>query len=298
MPVFAQDPSVLPIKPAFKVGDVFTVLTEKHRSTTRNGITGPAPTIQWESVVEVLELIDRGYVIAWTRGEARLEPPQQLPPSLAVIMDIWNNARFELIVSPEGIIVDIRNYKELSEKLEQTIIHTQNLMASSNTDTAATRQAIEVVKQMLADRSTGVPMLIKDIAGMYGFYGRELELNGQTQYDIELPNPFGGSPIPANETWEFIGWSDDQKTAKFSMTQEIDKERFEDSLELMLKKFTPGEITQKQQMIKAAQSTKIKTTGQLAYESETGRITTVYIRREISAGNSGRTETWKWTLIE
>ena len=199
---FAAEPEVITVAPNFQVGDKIAFVTKKVRAQVINGATLPSPEVYWDNTIEVIEQDEHGFVLSWMRGKIRVDPPEPLPPAVTALADLWSDVRIDLLVTPEGRILDVSNYDDLKTYLEKTLVMTRDLLKEAGQDEALIDKTISTMRNLINDRSIGSTMLLKDIAGLFGAYQREIDIKGKTEYDIELPNPMGGSPIPATEVWQ------------------------------------------------------------------------------------------------
>jgi hypothetical protein len=246
----------------------------------------------------VVEKHESGFICTWTRGEIVFDAKLKMPSIVQSLANMWSDVHIELVVSPDGQILDIRNYDELAGKVELTVEKTRELLQDQGTDPAAADAAIAGVRKMMANRTIGTQLLVKDVAGLFGGYGRDIDLSGGTMYELELPNPFGNVPLPATETWEEPIWSDDHKVATLNWTQSIDRDAMARVISDMLDTLAPDKVADRERLMKEMQAFKMLTTGSYKYNPESGKIIYAYFERLIESGNQGRLETWEWTVTQ
>lgn len=158
-------------------------------------------------------------VFAWTHGETTMEgvPAEQREALEAVRALSAINARMRLeVVVDKGLVQGIRNLEEVAPIVEEAM---KALLPDQPPEATS----------LFSNPEALAPILLRDIAPFFTMTCTDMSVGEEISGDTLLPNPLGGAPIPAIETYTLL--QANGKTATYRFTLQLDPEAASKSLE-------------------------------------------------------------------
>lgn len=186
--------------PAFanwEVGDEYRIEYFRERTNLRNGVLKAGKA--WAIITaRVEEKTPDGYVIAWTNDDAGLDNYAQgagakVKEIEAFMADISKNLRIEIQTADTGFPTGLRNRDEMVSHMK---VATQKILTTLDSDPKMQAKIQSALQQVLNPQMVETQALT-DAYFVYGLMGGSYRGGQVDTYDIELPFPFGGPPIPA-----------------------------------------------------------------------------------------------------
>ena len=183
----------LAIEPKFRADDRRTVTIEKSREDSRRveplRATG-------EAKLRVLEGGPRKAVLRWETDAISLPIPENVEASdVERIKAVTEDIAIEYATDSAGQLATLRNIAELKRATGRVLDEMEKL----DVKLAA---AVDALRPLLQSDQTLQATMTGDAALLHGAYGMRLEEGRPLDTPYELPNPFGGEPIPAEATFE------------------------------------------------------------------------------------------------
>lgn len=181
----------------WQVGDEYRIEYSRERTDLRNGSlkTGKA----WAIIkTRVEEKTPDGYLVAWTNEDAGLDNYAQGAGAKAkeieaLLLDVGKNLRSEIQTADTGFPTGLRNRDEMVSHMKTA---TETILTTLDLDPAMQARIRSGMQQMLSPQMVETQGLM-DAYLVYGLMGGSYRGGQVDTYDIQLPFPFGGSPIPA-----------------------------------------------------------------------------------------------------
>lgn len=187
----------LKLVPRLARGDRFVLEITKTRSQTgRPSMAG----MKGFQVVDVEITKDSGpnLLLSWTSRRTGVLGPDgkavALPPRAAGLATMYDGVQMLFELSPDCELVGLKNFKQIKPLMTETIDKTLAVMNGSPQEKAKLRQAVAT---MLGSRKMIEQICSKEITLLLALGGLELNVEGATEFDYQLPTPFGEGVIPA-----------------------------------------------------------------------------------------------------
>lgn len=303
----AQPESVEYIEPTFEIGLDFKpgstihFKTEKTRITKREG--EPATKIQnaYPSTLKTVNIRGGKRVITWKPGEVEWIEPADPPPQVREMAKLVEDVPFELEWDrKEQDIVRLHNYDEVMKLFDSSMTAiTENLVGEGMPESMVGTLR-EMTLAPFQNPETAHYFLLRDLLGFFVFDGRSLYEDAETIFTIQLPNPFGGEPIPATETWQPPEPIGETKTYRLQWEQVMDGDALVEALRPMVERLHPDDSRSQTQAMKEQVSGMQRTiTGTAVYDARKKMITSAEIVQVTGdMDKAGRSESWMWTVTD
>lgn len=188
----------------WQIGDSYRIESTKERTDRRSGVVkGGQGWVTIDARVE--EKTSEDYVIAWTNVDGGLDNYAQSAGAVskeaaalskeieALMVDLSKNLRSEIVTADTGFPTGIRNGDEMLSHM-----NTFGEKLLSTLDSHPEMQAkLRSAMQQVMNPQVIEKLMLFDAYIVYGLMGRSYRGGQVDTYDIELPFPFGGPPIPA-----------------------------------------------------------------------------------------------------
>ncbi len=298
VPAMAQEEDeTLTIMPTWEQGDRICFDLDKSRTMFRSGRELPTVSSHSHNSFEILS-DDDDYVVRWTVHNVEIESAIPMDDLVKRISTIATEHPMEFVFGRDAISLQrLQNFDELKDLIEATIAKLTPLLQAKGMPKPQVDQIMAGVAQMFSDNVTAAAMMSQDIAGMFMPYGYEFFVDYGTQIDTRIPNPAGGEALAAVETW-FIAEPNpaEPNMVTIEWAQTIEPEemtRFARELLAMM-----GQADAADNVAQAIEGIEMIRQAEYHYDREKELLTAAYIVSENLVMDSGRIETWEWTVVE
>jgi hypothetical protein len=223
-PASADGSKLLELKPKWKSGDIVRYEMTRTYSRDTDGKPGRKVTVRTPVEVEVIATDDEGTLLRWTQGSTVFDDPKQDDdPLVRAISGIQKGLDIDLELNADGVLIGLRNWKEL----RGTGLKVQDAVLAQMAKTGTTKNTIESLRKetekLFASKESLTAAFIPHAALLLLPYGREYELGKTVPYETTIPNVFGGDePFPAKGTYTLKSISKDATTAILVFKQTLD----------------------------------------------------------------------------
>lgn len=294
LPCLAKDTNDL-LRLNLKKGDTLAFETIKSRTQT-GGKKGVSIKVHWRNTLEVIDITDEAFVLAWTRDEPRLWKNQPMPAGTQDMAELASKARIDLVVSHDGQVVDIQNFEEVKKLVDESAAATRKMMLAAGRDAATVDRALAAVKPLFENRKAATSMLSKDIGSFFLAYGWEVEPKGTIEGESEAPNPTGGEPIPSKFSMRINDYSPSDGTIKAEWTDTIDSEAAAQMIRQIIQKLVPDKAGEVDEELDSEKVFDIVSSGTFTYDRQRGVVVHATFKREVKAGAMARVDTLEWIV--
>jgi len=186
----------LKLAPRLARGDRFVLEITKTRTQTGRPAMGGMKGFQ---IVDV-EIISSGKntLLGWTSRRTGVIGPDgksmALPPQAAGLATMYDGVQMLFELSPECELLGLKNFEQIKPLMTKMIDKTLAVMKKSPQEKAKFRQAVAT---MLSSRKMIEQICSKEITLLLALARLELDREGATEFDCQLPMPVGGGVIPA-----------------------------------------------------------------------------------------------------
>ena len=187
----------LKLVPRLARGDRFVLEITKTKTQTGRPAMGGMKGFQIVDV-EIMNSGGKNTLLGWTsRHTGVIGPdgkPMALPPQAAGLATMYDGVQMLFELSPECELLGLKNFEQIKPLMTRMIDKTLAVMKSSPQEKAKLRQAVST---MLGSRKMIEQICSKETKLLLALAGLELNGEGATEFDCQLPMPVGGGVIPA-----------------------------------------------------------------------------------------------------
>jgi len=256
---------------------VYTITHEKN--TIDPNKKSPPFKFTYEAWITVIDSTVKTYTIQWVfhlpAGATLLQP------ALADTAIVYNGMKMIFRTTNMGEFVELVNWEEVRDayarQMELSLPQKKDSMASA---------ALESAKRMFNSREMVEASMIKEIQLFHFPYGYKFTTTQVSAYTT-LPNPLGGDPYPAIQTYQVHGLHPGKDTFTLIYNMRIDKVNTRNMLEAILKKMDIKGEQEKQAMKEKYDSFDLQDSSQYNLFRSSGWIRSLnYKRNVVMTGNS------------
>lgn len=191
--------------------------------------------------LEVLESGPQGMVVRWShsRPDAQAaESAPEMPDDADVIWELVQDIHYDLEFDARGEFVQLRNYEEVRPLVDRMLDEIGTILARRGNAQAA-EQATALVRRLFASRANMESVLLREPRLFFLPLGKRFTLDAPSEYEAQLPNPFGGAGLPANGVLR-VDWIDrNRNLASVTMEQALHPDSVRIAVESLLERLPP-----------------------------------------------------------
>lgn len=217
-----------------EVGQSIDIVMTSTRETKRPGQAASKHSGATPIHIKVLESKGTETIVSWTFGRTRVNGKgmdEEMAARINPLLSLNEGKRLELVFDDELTLRSIRNVEEVMEMTQKSLdalVKTLPKHVSS--------EIVPQVREMFSNPETVVSLLIQDPGRYFLVYGWELAPGVPRREEMQLPNPFGGEPLPANMTLTLEPYQPQESQLVVKFKQELDKEAVSSFTKSMMKK--------------------------------------------------------------
>lgn len=217
------------IWPKFQAGDRFTLEFTRTHEQTGSGARHAKAKTTTPIAVEVLECGPDGFVVSWTIGKTKVLGNADLGP-LAVLADAAAGLRLEVEVDAAGIMKGVRNYAELEPKFRALIDLLYEQMSNQGLSEEQRDELRAALNDTFGTREAVEQSLLREAALYLVPAGWAIDPREKRRGTDTIPNPFGGTPIPAEVRLWLLNYTPDAPRTRIKLERRWDREKTTDAL--------------------------------------------------------------------
>jgi hypothetical protein len=213
------------IVPRWKAGETRIYEMVKSSQQTREGKTKRQASSRSRIEVSVIEAGAKGYLVGWRIQETKVDDPQAARnPMVQQMGDLVKGWKALIELDEEATVTGVRNWQELQARSKKIVELLTSDPKSLGLEPAKVKTLRTQIESMFARKDQVEQFFIREPQVFFLPIGRTYPTEGALEYDSELPNAFGGEPLPGHGKLTLI--SCDRKTGRASVrwTQTIDSE--------------------------------------------------------------------------
>ena len=182
------------VLPAFRAGDEFRLqVTHTRENTSRPQQNA---TITTPIQVRVLSTGPEGTVLEWIPGIGKTSNAQMMAdPVMQAALKAAGNMPLRLSLDVDGELQGLLNEKEVVGKL-QAAVRILTDAALANVPLEGRARMRDLLNQVLSPQ-TLLMSAMRDPQTYFGLNGAALDVGDEVEIDVQQPNPFGPTPLPA-----------------------------------------------------------------------------------------------------
>jgi hypothetical protein len=186
--------AALDLEPHWKAGAHVDYVITKTRA--RTGV--PASSGDTDVRIDILAATPEGYRIAWTFGETRLrDPATQANPIAARMASLMKGRRSVLRLDRSARVLEVVNWQELRDAMRPQLAEVAALMKKSGIDPVVAEAMVSQAGDVYSSEAKLRQFGLNEARVLFFALGRTYAGATPLAYDVHLPSPFGGEPIPA-----------------------------------------------------------------------------------------------------
>ena len=200
------------VKPKWKIGDRRAVHIQKSLEDTELD----TPVHSWGSAeLRVVESDRSGALLRWTSGPVSFPAATLLVPGNAgEIAEDVDPLRIEYATDRDGVVSEIGNLSSLRTQVAAMLD-----AIAEHTDRDDEVTALRRIAESDAFLQTA---MVEDLGNLHFLYGITVEPGETVRGEYELPNPFGGDPVPSALSYTLTTPRDRSGCAVFDATLDAD----------------------------------------------------------------------------
>ena len=230
----------------------------------------------YEAHVTILDSTEDSYTVQWV-----FQLPVKLKetnPRFADSLTAFNGMKMIFKTSESGEFKELINWEEVRD----AYIKMMEFSLPKKMDSTA-KQVLEQTKDMFNSKSIVEAALIREIQLFYVPYGYSFTIKG-TSAKAQLPNPFGGSPLPAIITFKITELNPHENYFKLVISQDIDKKGAQKFFEEFFKKANLGSEKAQDEARKFVEGLEIKDYSEYKFIPSLGYPERINFIRTVKSG--------------
>ncbi len=228
------------ILPRWKKGEKAAYKLVKSRERARDDKATQEGKSTTDIKIEVIQADNHGFVMSWTFGEPKLEGPGGVAqhPLIKRMVQLVTGTKFLLEVDKSGSLKGVKNWEEIKKLTSQALemMMKESLPEGLDKDKAGAFRSM--VESMLATKEQIEQLCTREAELFFLPFGKKLASGQPLDYEVNLPNPFGGEPLPGRGRFDLKTYDKSSGQAVITRTQTISPEAMKRFLEDLVKKAT------------------------------------------------------------
>lgn len=192
---------------------IFHIVHEK--TSSENGKLKSQFSLAYEAHVTVIDSSTENYTIQWIFHLS--DSVKKANPGLADLSPVYEGLKMIYKTSQTGVFVELMNWREVKD----AYVKMMELSIRKELDSVG-KAALEQSKAFFNSKEMVEAALIREIQLFHLPYGYQFSTT-EIKEKGELPNPFGGDPLPALHTYKITELRPKQDYFNLVVTQYIDK---------------------------------------------------------------------------
>jgi hypothetical protein len=183
----------------------------------------------YESVMKVIDSTEKNYTIEW---QCKPVKAGSSTDAAELVTHMLDQLKIVYTTSETGGFESLINYEEVKKYIQNA---TSQVLNAGN-QKPEVKKAVQEFMKAFQSREAIESVVLREISAYHSPYGIEYSSRNPQVADAELPNIFGGDPIPAILTLALKKLDEPKDLAVITIDQKIDKEKAGDFLKDMLRK--------------------------------------------------------------
>ncbi|MEO6135521.1 MAG: hypothetical protein ABIP35_10235 [Ginsengibacter sp.] len=238
----------------------------------------------YEAHVTILDSTEDSYTIQWV-----FELPAKLKennPRYADSLTAFNGMKMLFTTSENGEFKELINWQEVRD----AYIKMMEFSLPKKMDSTAIK-ILAQSKAMFNSKSMVETALIREIQLFYAPYGYSFNKKGMSAA-AELPNPFGGAPLPAVITSTITNLNPQQDNFTLVISQDIDKNGAQKFFEEFFKRADLPNEKAKEEAKKVVAGLEIKDYSEYQFIPSIGFPKRISFKRTVKSGDKTNTDSY------
>ena len=275
----AGNPKSIAIKPKWKIGDRRTVEIQKSREDTE--LDEPVH-VDGTAQVQVIDTGSKGSSLRWQAGAASFPSAVVLAEEgeLGKIEEDLDPLRIEYATDADGAVEAVGNLSSLRTQVSAMLTALGEAAGEDEESLANLRRVVE------SDAFLQTAM-IEDPATLHSLYGVTLARGETISGEYELPNPFGGEPIPSTASYTLTTPRDRSGCAVIRATIDADDDALPKILREGIGQVSPsGDAPDESEF----DDLTLRHEMSFSYDPGSGWVARADVRKTITSGERKRTD--------
>jgi hypothetical protein len=217
-------------------GDVKKFLVTKTSVKYQAGKETERTEGTYETVMTVKDSTEKGYTIEWQCKPVKAGNTNSPGDVVNVLLD---QLKIIYTTSETGAFESLINYEEVKKSIQES---TKLILGNVN-QTPEIKKVVQQIMTAFESREAIENVILREISAYHSPYGIEYSSRNPQVAGAELPNIFGGDPIPATLTLALAKLDEPKDLAVISIDQKIDKGKAGDFIrEVFIKLGAPADV--------------------------------------------------------
>jgi hypothetical protein len=286
-PAVAQD---VTLTPKLRAGDAFQLEVVR----TRENSERPQQNTRSRSLVDVrvISAGPEGFAIDWVPGGTVLDNPKAAQdPLVTAALQALRGITFRLSLNADGELTGLANQADVVPKLKAMGDGIVQELAARLPE-AQRKQLLDFMGQLLSPELL-IASATRDAGTYFGLNGVALLVGEAVEVELEQPNPFGGSSIPAKFKVSIESATAGSASLKTTTTYDpAALVRLTEAVARQAGAPVPPEELAKLPPIEMADE------GTYLFDREVGLMKEVIVSRRVAAGTARRLDGWQIRLLK
>lgn len=265
------------IKPKWKIGDRRTIDIQKSREDTE--LDEPIH-VSGTAQLQVIDTGRKGSSLRWQSG------PESLPASVLLLeetkgdefRDKVDPLRIEYATDSDGAIEAVGNLSALRTQV--------SAMLDALAEVTGKESEVENMRRVAESDAFLQTAMVEDPAILHNVYGVVAERGETVRGPYELPNPFGGKPIPSTASYTLTTPRDRNGCAVLSVTVDADSDAIAEILADGIGQLAPGQAPDESEF----ENMTLRHEMSFSYDPGSGWIARADVRKKVTLDERKRTD--------
>jgi hypothetical protein len=273
----------------WRLGEKKTYLISHEKSTINESGSSAPFRFAYEALVSVIDSTAKGYTIKWVFQIP--DEYKRMHPGLADSLPTFNGMTMIFKTSEMGAFVELLNWEEVRDAYARQM----EIPLSKKTD-SITAAVMKQAKEMFNSKQAVESALIKEIQLFHTPYGFQFTTK-EAASDTGVPNPFGGDPFPAHQTYQITDIDRVKDAFTLVIRLKMDKAALSNLIDPLLKKMGIKDDAEMAKIRTQMATYDIQDYTEYHFVHSTGWIRSLQYNRTVSAGAFKQSESYTIELI-
>lgn len=188
--------------------------------------------------LHIEEETDSSYLIKYTIDSMKVKGQLEDDPIInAFTSDISNKLTYLIETDENGTLIEIKNWQELKNNIVELYSRMELL---NNMNEVERKQANQAIRTLTDSKEKIQSLFTREFIVLFSNYGFEFDTRDTIEYEQQLPNPYGGNPLPQKGEIYFDNSKiDSTNSITLFDNSSIDEEQGKKAIIQILKQITP-----------------------------------------------------------
>ena len=238
----------------------------------------------YNALVSVIDSTAESYTVRW---EFQLPDIfKELHPHIADSLPVYDGMQMIFRISEMGAFIELLNWEEVKD----AYIRQTEMPLSRHMDSTA-KAVLAATEQMFSSKQVVESALIKEIQLFHKPYGYQFTTKEESE-TTQLPNPFGGAPFPARQTYQLTTLDEAKDAFALVVRLTIDKGDINSLMEPLLQRMNIKKNAEIEAAKEQMKNYDMQDYAEYHFVRSTGWLTRLFYKRSVSMGKNKQWESF------